>query len=292
MSPVRARWTNGVTRLLALIASAAALYGLFSDRAYRLDRTTHLESIAQDVLTLAIVPVLVWAGRRSSAGSLRGHLLWLGLLGYLAYTYLIYAFGVPHNSAFLLYVAALTLSIAALTDGIARIDMHKVPLNAHPGVGWFLIVIGLAFAGLWLSDLVPTIGGGLPGTLNVGELPYPVYVADLAIALPAIIGTGVALVRGHVAAPVLGAVVLIKVLTLGLAIWAMAIALLINGQQPNWPVAGLFIVMIAVCATVLWRGARKLAMPSTGWLRPSLWSSDGNVVTQGSAHQSDEDVGP
>src|SRR5687768_4153961 len=108
--PLRAWWTMGVTWLLALTVVAATLYGLLSDRAYRLDRTVHLESMAQDVLTLAIVPVLIWAGRRSSAGSLRGHLLWLGLLGYIAYTYLIYAFGVPHSSAFLLYVAALTMS--------------------------------------------------------------------------------------------------------------------------------------------------------------------------------------
>jgi hypothetical protein len=268
----RTWWTNGVTWLLASVLIAATLYGLFSDRAYRLDRTVHLESLAQDVLTLAIVPVLIWAGRRSSAGSLRGHLLWLGLLGYLAYTYLIYAFGVPHNSAFLLYIAALTLSIAALIDGIGRIEVRKVPLPSHAGVGWFLIVIGVAFAGLWLSDIVPTIGGGLPATLNVGELPYPVYVADLAFALPAVVTTGVALVRGHVAAPVLGAVVLIKVLTMGLAIWAMAIALLINGQPPNWAVAGLFAVMITVCATVLRRGARELGTPTPGWLRPSLWA--------------------
>ncbi|KOV90117.1 hypothetical protein [Nocardia sp. NRRL S-836] len=271
-SPLRARWTTGVTWLLAPVLTAATLYGLFSDRAYRLERTVHLESMAQDVLTLLVVPVLVWAARRSRAGSVRGHLLWLGLLGYIAYTYLIYAFGVPHNSAFLLYVAALSLSIAALVDGIARIDVRRVPLAAHAGVGWFLMVVGLAFAGLWLSDLVPTVGGGLPDTLNVGELPYPVYVADLAIALPAIVATGVALVRGHVAAPVLGAVVLVKVLTMGLAIWAMAITLLLGGLQPDWPVAGLFAVMIAVCVTVLRRGAQELAAPVPGWLRPSIWS--------------------
>ena len=82
--PLRTRWTIGVTWLLTAVLAAATLYGLFSDRAYRLDRTVHLESMTQDVLTLAIVPVLVWAGRRSRAGSLRAHLLWLGLLGYLA----------------------------------------------------------------------------------------------------------------------------------------------------------------------------------------------------------------
>ncbi|GAB2817402.1 hypothetical protein [Lentzea nigeriaca] len=269
-SRLRPLWTDLATWSLAGVLVAATLYGLLSERAYRLDRALQLESMAQDVLTLAIVPVFVWAGHRSRTGSLPGHLLWLGLLGYIAYTYLVYAFGVPHNSAFLLYVAAVTLSLAALIDGVARIDVRRVPLDRHVRTGWFLIVVGLAFAGLWLSDIVPTIGGGLPGTIGVGELPYPVYVLDLAIALPAIIATGAALVRGHVAAPVLGAVVLVKVLTLGLAIWAMAIALLLNDHQPNWPVAGLFAVMIAVCAAILWRGHRHLTAAS-GWLRPTLW---------------------
>jgi hypothetical protein len=269
---LRTWWPEAVSWLLAAVLTAATLHGLLADRAYRLDRVLELESIAQDVLTLAIVPLLVWAGRRSRRGSLPGHLLWLGLLAYVAYTYLVYAFGVPHNSAFLLYIAALNLSLVTLIDGIARVDVHRIPAGRHVDAGWFLIVIGLAFAGLWLSDIVPSIGGGLPATVGVGELPYPIYVVDLAIALPAIVSTGVALVRRHVAAVVLGAVVLIKVVTLGLAIWAMAVTLLVNGQQPNWPVAGLFTVMIIVCTTILWRAARQLAVPAPGWLRPTLWT--------------------
>jgi hypothetical protein len=228
--------------------------------------------MAQDVLTLAIVPLLVWSARLSRKGSLGGHLLWLGLLAYIAYTYLIYAFGVPHNSAFLLYVTALTLSVTALIDGIARVDVRRVRHSSHKRTGWFLLAVGTAFACLWLSDIVPTIGGGLPGTIGLGELPYPVYVADLAIALPAVIATGAALVRGHVAAPVLGAVVLIKILTLGLAIAAMTIALLLNGHPPNWPVAGLFALMIATCTTILWRGSGQLGTPEPGWLRATIWT--------------------
>ncbi|MCP2244070.1 hypothetical protein [Lentzea aerocolonigenes] len=268
---LRPLWTSLATWSLAGVLVAATLYGLLSERAYRLDRVLQLESMAQDVLTLAIVPVFVWAGHRGRTGSLPAHLLWLGLLGYVAYTYVIYAFGVPHNSTFLLYVVAVMFSLAALVDGIPRIEVRRVSLGRHVRTGWFLIVIGVAFAGLWLSDIVPSIGGGLPATIGIGELPYPVYVLDLAIALPAITATGVALVRGHVAAPVLGAVVLIKILTLGLAIWAMAIALLLHDQRPDWPVAGLFAVVIAVCTTILWRGVRQLADPAPGWLRPALW---------------------
>ncbi|MET9232228.1 hypothetical protein [Lentzea sp. NPDC003310] len=270
-SRARISWPEIVSWLLAAVLVPATLYGLLSDRAYRLDQTLRLESVAQDVLTLAIVPVLVLAGRRARAGSAAAHLLWLGLLAYVAYTYLIYAFGVPQNSAFLLYVAAVALSVAALVDGVARVEVRQLRLGDHAGAGWFLIAIGLAFAGLWLSDLLPSLGG-LPGTIGVGELPYPVYVVDLAFALPAITATGVALVRRHPAAPVLAAVVLVKIVTLGLAIEAMAITLLLNGLSPDWPVAALFLVIVVVCTAALVRGTRRLAAPTPGWLRPTLWT--------------------
>ncbi|WNV87453.1 hypothetical protein [Umezawaea sp. Da 62-37] len=261
--------------LLAALLLTATLYGLLAEHAYRLSRSLELQGIAQDVLTLATIPVLLWAARRSRAGSLPGHLLWLGTLAYLAYSYLVYAIGVPQNPAFLLYTSILALSVAALIDGIGRIDARKVcPAfdgRGHKGTGWFLIAFGSAFAALWLSDIVPTIGGGLPGTIGAGELPNPVYVADLAFALPAVVATGAALVRGHVAAPVLGAVVLVKVVTLGLAISAMAVAILLDGGDPGWPVVALVAVMIAVCTTILVRGARRLGVPASGWLRETLW---------------------
>jgi len=273
-TPLRSRFGEVASWTLGVFLLITTLYGLLAEHAYRLDRRLELESIAQDALTLATVPVLIWAGRRSRT-SLRAHLLWLGLLSYLAYTYFIYAVGVPQNQVFLLYTAILGLAVAALVDGIGRIDVHVTAPAFHRsddrGIGWFLIAVGCAFAALWLVDLIPSVWGSLPSTSGVGGLPYPVYVADLAFTLPAVVATGAALVRGHVAAPVLGAVVLVKIVTMGLAIWAMAIAILVDGGVPDWPVAGLFAVMIAVCATVLVCGARRLGHPARHWLRPTLW---------------------
>ena len=272
---MRTWWTEGVSWLLAVLLLAATLYGLLAEHAYRLSRSLELQGIAQDVLTLATIPVLLWSARRSRGGSLPGHLLWLGTLAYLAYSYLVYAIGVPQNPAFLLYTSVLALSVTALIDGIGRVDVRAassaIDPRGHRGVGWFLVFFGSAFAALWLSDIVPTLGGGLPSAIGVGELPNPVYVADLAFALPAVVATGAALVRGHVAAPVLGAVVLVKVVTLGLAITAMATAILFDGGTPDWPVVGLVVVMIAVCTTFLSRGARRLGHPAPGWLRETLW---------------------
>jgi hypothetical protein len=57
----------------------AVLYGLLAEQPYRCAAAQLvLGSRAQDVLALALLPVLVAAGHRSR-GAVRAHLLWLGL---------------------------------------------------------------------------------------------------------------------------------------------------------------------------------------------------------------------
>jgi hypothetical protein len=272
----RAEWPVAVSWALGAVLVTATLYGLLADGAYRAGRELEVMGFGQDVLTLAAVPVLVWAGHRSRAGSLRGHLLWLGLLAYVAYSYAIYAVGNPHNDAFLLYTAALGLSTAALLDGLARVDVPAAA-RAFTGIptrwaGWLLIVTGSAFALLWLTDIVPTIpGDGLPASLGPGQAPFAVYVLDLAFALPAVVATGVLLVRGHVAGPVVGTVVMVKVVTLFLAGEAMTAALLLDGRAPDPAPTVVSSVLLVAFIVLLARGARRLAEPSAGWLRPTLW---------------------
>jgi hypothetical protein len=267
---VAVSWTLGA------VLAAATLYGLLAGHAYRIDRDLEMASLGQDVLTLAVVPLLIWAGYRSRAGSLRGHLLWLSLLAYVAYAYAAYLIGVPHNDAFLLYAAALGLSVAALLDGLLRIDVTATaPAFAglpRRGVGWLLVVGGTAFALLWLSDVAPAFPAAAPPrNLGPGGTPFAVYVLDLSLVLPAVIATGTMLLRGHPAGPVLGAVVLAKIVTLGLAMEAAAVALMVDGLVPDPATTSLFAVLIVACGVLLARGARRLGTPAAGWLRPALW---------------------
>jgi hypothetical protein len=265
-----------VSWALGAILVAAASYGLLADHPYRgVQPELAGGSRGQDVLTLVAVPVLIWAGYRSRAGSLRGHLLWLGVVGYVAYADATYLIGVPHNDAFLLYAAAVGLSTAALLDGLLRIDMAAVaPAFAglpRRGVGWFLIVTGEAFALLWLADIVPAIPGDqLPRSLGAYDMTSPIHVLDLTFVLPAVISTGVLLVRGHPAGPVLGTVVLAKIMTLGLSLEVGAAAVVIDGLQPDPATTSLFVILIVVCGAILVRGARGLGRPDPGWLRPQL----------------------
>lgn len=76
--------------LLALPLTAATVYGLVADDAYRTAADIAAQGRGQDLLTLLTVPLLVWAAGRARAGSLRAHLLWVGLMLYYLYSYLMY----------------------------------------------------------------------------------------------------------------------------------------------------------------------------------------------------------
>ena len=84
--------------------------------------------------------------------------------------------------------------------------------------------------------------------------------------------TGVALVRGHPVGPAVGAVVLVKVITLFTVLWAGAAALPLAGLAfaltPDM-LAGA--VLVVVSAVVLARASRRTGDPDPGWLRPALW---------------------
>jgi hypothetical protein len=89
---------------------------------------------------------------------------------------------------------------------------------------------------LALADVVPAIpGDGVPRSLGPGGTPFPIYVLDLSVVLPAVVATGVLLVRRHPAGPLLGAVVLAKIVTLGLAMEAAAVVLVLTGGGPIPP---------------------------------------------------------
>lgn len=119
-------------------------------------------------------------------GSLRSWLCLIGFLAFTAYNYAIYAFSIHFGPLFLLWVAVLGLSVFAAAGALARL--------LRPGVGalsrrqparlpaWFLIALGVIFALLWLSQIVPDLLAGRPSTsAATWDVPTdPVHVLDLA----------------------------------------------------------------------------------------------------------------
>jgi hypothetical protein len=286
----RGRWPSVASVALVAAVAPAVAYGLFTDEAYRgYSNDVILTSRAQDLLTAFVLPALVVAGSRSRRGSLRAHILWLGLLFYLLYSYALYLIGWEQNRCFLLYVVIVTLSGAALLDGLLRVDVHAVQplLRSHrlKAMGIFLVVIGVAFTGLWLTDVLPMVfGGRQPQHLGPGGTPYAVYVLDLSLALPTVVATGILLIRDHPASGVLGGVVLVKISTLFSALWLGVLVQSIAGSGASFtpdmiPGAALLIFSIAVVR----HGAQLLRDPPTPWIRSTLWPESRHDPAGGSS---------
>lgn len=262
--------------ILAGVVVAATVYGLFGD-IYRETPARELLGATlrgQDLLTLLSVPVLLGATLIARRGSLRAHLVALGILLYLPYTYLMYVV-VPYNNAFLLYVATIGLGSYLLLTGLLRIDVRALePTFAdvpRRGIGWFLIVTGAVFASLWLAENLSVLPGGVPERLFVYDIPSTVHVLDLAFVLPMVVGSGVMLLRRHPAGPVLAAVMLVKMITLGFALLFMNGGTAVAGNTINPGETAMWGTIVVVSGRLLADLFRRMGATPEGWLRPSLW---------------------
>lgn len=111
------------TAVLAVLVVVGAGYGLLADGAYRLvPELVEATWRAQDAVTLVTVPVLLAAIWRARRGSLRAHVVAVGVLTWLTYAYAHLALGAPFNAVFLVYVAILGLAGFGMLDGLLRTD--------------------------------------------------------------------------------------------------------------------------------------------------------------------------
>lgn len=262
--------------LLGVVLLGATSYGLAVEEAYRVSPGVRADfpdvMRGQDLLTLLTIPLLVATAVQARAGSLKAHLVWLGLLLYYAYSYVAYALS-PFNDAFLLYVATLGLAGYALLDGLLRLDLTRVgPAMAQTPrgpVGWFLVGVGVLFVGLWLAMILPAIPGGLPGGRVTYDIASVIHVLDLAFVLPLLIASGRLLLRGHPAGPALGAVLLTKMVTLGLALLSMNLFV----ESPSSGEMVLWVLIAAASAVLLAATLRRTGPVEAPWMRGSLWGT-------------------
>jgi hypothetical protein len=261
--------------VLAAALVGVTLYGLLVEGAYRVSpgvRASFPDVMrGQDLLTLLTVPLLIWTARRAHAGSLRAHLLHLGLLLFYAYSYFLYALS-PFNDVFLAYTLIIGMAGYGFLNGLLRLDMEAIAPSVarlpRRGLGVFLLVVAGTFLGLWLSMIVPAIPGGLPGGRMTYDIASTVHVLDLSTMLPLLVGAGWLLLRARTAGSVLGVVLLCKIVTLGLAMIFMSLAF---ADSPDPGELGLWVVVSAVAAAFLTASLRRISPPTSAWIRHSLW---------------------
>ena len=91
----------------------------------------NLRGTALIVLMLGI-PVLLTAMLRTSRGSARATIVWLGTLGYLLYQAVLFCFASPINALFLPYVAYLASGCGASSRSSRRSTGLRSRSGSHP----------------------------------------------------------------------------------------------------------------------------------------------------------------
>lgn len=269
--------------VLAVLVTVAAGHGLLVEDAYRLVPDLTRETWrAQNAVTLAAVPVLIWSARRALAGSLSAHLRSVGILLWLTYGYAHLSIGAPFNEMFLVYVAILALAGFGMLDGLLRVDVAAVS-SAFAGApvratSWFLTIAGLGMGVLWLSEIVVALPDGLPTNIHLAELPNPTWVLDLGWIIPMSLAAALLLRRRHPAGPVVAGAMLVMLLILSVSMLAVAPFALAADLGADPEVAGqlvvftvLFTLLGGIETWLLAHARSRLGAVSPSWLRPGWW---------------------
>jgi hypothetical protein len=180
--------------IVAALAALASGVGLFAD-VYRNNALTTLAFRGNDMVTLIVgVPILVVAIIAARRGSVRGLLVWMGMLVYMVYNYVFYLYAAAFSALFLPYVALVALSMYALIFALPRIDAQAVSETFRERTPARLIAGYMAFFGallgfLWIMKSAEFIVTGVvpEDITKTGHVTGVVYATDLVLLVPALI---------------------------------------------------------------------------------------------------------
>nr|WP_233340928.1 hypothetical protein [Haloprofundus sp. MHR1] len=258
-----------IASLLTLVLTlVATVVGLFVPGFYR-DAPVLLPQVyGQDLLTLTVaVPTLAVSLFSTTRGSLRAYVVWLGVTGYLLYTYASYAFMTAFNELYLVYTTLLWLTLFTFVGGMLRLDAETLKqsvgdISIRSYVGFQLLLVVLVVS-LWLSEILPAIfAGTTPPSIEEAGLPVNViYSFDLGIIVPAFALSAYWLWNRRAWGYALTGVLLAKIVTLGGAVLTMTFYLIRTGEQVPYPQ----IIIFGILTTLsLWLMVRFLLAIDSG----------------------------
>ena len=251
----------------AILTALVSYAGIFIGSTYSKETVNYAaQGIGQDYVNLFIVvPALIIAAFFAYRKSKIGLFIWSGAMFYLAYSYTIYSFGLHFNNLFIAYCMILGLSfyslvyflITSLKENISEWFTQKIPASS---TGIFLIVITLLFYYTWLSEIIPAIMNNTTpkSVAESGLLINPVHVLDIAICLPALILTGISLIKRKSIGLLLAPTMMIFCIFMAVAIAAMVFVLKSKGLEADYNLTAIFGIITLISALFLIQYLRKL----------------------------------
>ncbi len=200
---MRLKLADRLALVAMLLAAIAAIAGLLVSGLYRDTAEGIRQARATDLVTLiGALPALAIGLWRARAGSVGGRLVAVAALGYLAYSYAIYAFSVVIDPLTPIHIAILGFATWSLVLTVFGLDDATLDLASRfrlppRTTGAFLLTVAGLFGMVWLGQIAGAITSGrLPASVSDLGLPTsPVYSLDLAFAVPLITLAAVWLIR-------------------------------------------------------------------------------------------------
>ncbi|MEH7076851.1 hypothetical protein [Neobacillus drentensis] len=182
-----------LTMMIVLLTLVATTGGLFLRDLYKDSSSFALNAwYANDLIVLGIgLPLMCAALVLSLRGSLRGQLVWLGMINFTIYNYSYYLFGAALNSFFIIYTTIFSLSMFTLVFGLIYLDYNKIEKSFAKktpvkGISIFMILLALTLGGAWISQWINfVITGESPQIMvNLDATNNLVASLDLTFVVP------------------------------------------------------------------------------------------------------------
>ncbi len=266
----RLKFADRLALVACTLAGIAAIAGLAVSGLYRDTADGIRQARATDLVTLLVaVPALAIGLWRARAGSVGGRFVAIAALGYLAYSYAIYAFSVVIGPLTPVHIAILGFATWSLVLCVFGLDDPTIELASRfpfprRTTGAFLVGVAGLFAMLWLSQIAGAITSGrLPAAVaDLGLPTSPVYSLDLAFAVPLIALAGVWLIRRDRRGPAGAAAGLAFLVILGLSVLAIFAFEAAAGIAVEIPPIAIFGAVTATAAALLGLGLGRLTFGS------------------------------
>ncbi|MBI1277736.1 MAG: hypothetical protein GC179_06375 [Anaerolineaceae bacterium] len=227
-----------------------------------------------DIVTLLVgLPLLVISAWLAFRGSLRGQLLLTGTFGFFLYTYLSMSMLTSFNPLFLVYVALFAFSLYAfvlsmMSFDLATLSQHFSQDLPRRWIAGLLFVIAAFLSMAWLGKIAQPLVQNQTADLQ-NTTTMVIQAMDLGLVVPLAVIAGILLLRRSAWGYLLASVFVLKAITLGLAVSAMAINMSVAGVPESLGIMIPFLGITAVnlvIAVVLLRNVRTQPIPS---LRPA-----------------------
>jgi hypothetical protein len=201
-NPTLTKGSMALTLIIATLVVLVSSLGVFVAQTYAKEtKSWVVQAKGQDIANLISIPIFVGAMIFADRGPIQGLLVWLGILLFLIYAFVIYAFDVHYNGLFLAYIAVLGTSFYAFLGRMVSFDADafrkyfSANTRVQHAISIFLVIVAVLFFIQWLSQDIPaTLTNEAPADVVEINIPTnPVHVLDLGFFLPAMILTSVLL---------------------------------------------------------------------------------------------------